>query len=293
MKNSFSTKGIYDSGQGLIDVGNDLGKDLDQIENSYDNLKRNISIMEGYNGSLSKDTYLNASKEIKHKKWVVNVSNAKLDKIDFNKLRNKVNMLKKDGYDLEEVSKKLDSMTKRIEKLLGIGAARDYYFGEFGKYCEIKENSSSILLLHPELEKKKEELKKLCEEKGIKIKITQSVRTVEEQDELYDQGRKTEGEIVTNAKGTDYESNHQWGVAFDVCITEYKDKDGNWVKCNTDEEKFDDSKLASVGEVGKSIGLEWGGDWKDFTDTPHFQLKDYDNLKDQYDEPAQFARTWF
>lgn len=31
--------------------------------------------------------------------------------------------------------------------------------------------------------------------------------------------------------------------------------------------------LRKISSVGKSIGLEWGGDWKSIVDNPHFQLK--------------------
>lgn len=35
-----------------------------------------------------------------------------------------------------------------------------------------------------------------------------------------------------------------------------------------------------VGDLGKGIGLEWGGDWKTFTDEPHFQAVREDDLKE-------------
>jgi len=28
-----------------------------------------------------------------------------------------------------------------------------------------------------------------------------------------------------------------------------------------------------VGGIGKSLGLEWGGDWKSIVDEPHFEVK--------------------
>ncbi len=31
--------------------------------------------------------------------------------------------------------------------------------------------------------------------------------------------------------------------------------------------------LKKIAPVGKSLGLEWGGDWKSIVDNPHFQLK--------------------
>ncbi|WP_084177458.1 LysM peptidoglycan-binding domain-containing protein [Geobacillus vulcani] len=94
---------------------------------------------------------------------------------------------------------------------------------------------------------------------GINVIITQGLRTIEEQNELYAQGRTKPGKIVTNAKGG--YSYHNFGLAFDFAIL---NPDGS-VSWNVDE------KWKRVGAIGKSLGLEWGGDWKDFKDYPHFQ----------------------
>lgn len=133
------------------------------------------------------------------------------------------------------------------------------------------------------------ELVELSEKEGIPIRVTETVRTVKRQNKLYNKGRDDEGNIikkekvVTNAKGEDYSSLHQWGIAFDICI----DEKGS---------EYDEEKLKKVGELGKSIGLEWGGDWTTFEDTPHFQLKGYGSsvqvLKDEYQNPGNFADTW-
>lgn len=142
----------------------------------------------------------------------------------------------------------------------------------------------SLKETHPILKEKMELLQELCKQEGINIKITESVRTVERQNELYEKGRSTSGDIVTNAKGEDYNSFHQWGIAFDICINEI-------------DNAYNIEKLKRVGEIGKSIGLEWGGDWTTFTDMPHFQLPGYEDgiskLKEQYENPAEFADTWY
>lgn len=142
---------------------------------------------------------------------------------------------------------------------------------------------------HPKLTQKMTELVELSEKEGIPIRVTETVRTVKRQNKLYNKGRDDEGNIikkekvVTNAKGEDYSSLHQWGIAFDICI----DEKGS---------EYDEEKLKKVGELGKSIGLEWGGDWTTFEDTPHFQLKGYGSsvqvLKDEYQNPGNFADTW-
>ena len=72
--------------------------------------------------------------------------------------------------------------------------------------------------LHPWLNYKLTLLLKQCAKKGIYLIITQGFRSKAEQDALYAQGRTKKGSIVTNAKGSDYSSQHQWGIAFDIAI---------------------------------------------------------------------------
>jgi peptidoglycan L-alanyl-D-glutamate endopeptidase CwlK len=100
-----------------------------------------------------------------------------------------------------------------------------------------------------------------CAEQNINIKITQGLRTYEEQNALYAQGRTTPGRIVTNAPGGF--SIHNFGYAFDIVILDSNYEDGlDW----TDEHYY------PIGQIGKSIGLEWGGDFTSIKDTPHFQF---------------------
>lgn len=94
---------------------------------------------------------------------------------------------------------------------------------------------------------------------GIRIKVISALRTYEEQDKLYAQGRTAPGTVVTNAKAG--QSNHNFGIAFDVGVFE-----GN---------KYlgDSPKYKAVGALGIELGLEWGGNWKSIVDQPHFQLR--------------------
>ena len=139
--------------------------------------------------------------------------------------------------------------------------------------------------LHPALQKKLKELTKRCEKAGLKIGIAECLRTVEEQDELYAQGRTKPGKIVTNCKGSTYSSMHQWGVAFDIYRNDGKG-------AYNESGKF----FEKVGAIGKEIGLEWGGSWKSFPDRPHFQLPDWGStaskLKAAYTKPENFFKTW-
>lgn len=147
--------------------------------------------------------------------------------------------------------------------------------------------------LHPKLKEKVKELKKKCTDKGIKIGIGECVRTVTEQDALYAKGRTTAGSVVTNARGSSYSSMHQWGVAVDFYLIMDVDKDGK-----TSDDAFNDATglFEEVGKIGKSIGLEWGGDWKSIKDKPHFQLPDWGStatlLKKKYGTPKNFMKSW-
>lgn len=94
---------------------------------------------------------------------------------------------------------------------------------------------------------------------GINIKIISALRTYEEQNELYAQGRTKPGGIVTNARGG--HSNHNFGIAFDIGVFEGS-------KYLTASPKY-----KAVGALGIDLGLEWGGNWKTIVDEPHFQLR--------------------
>lgn len=147
--------------------------------------------------------------------------------------------------------------------------------------------------LHPTLQDKVYQLVDLCAKKGITISIGECVRTVAEQDALYAQGRTTPGNIVTNAKGSTYSSMHQWGVAFDFFLKMDVDGDGS-----VSDDAFNDSTglFEAVGAIGKSIGLEWGGDWTSIKDRPHFQLPNWGStaskLRSSFGNPDKFKATW-
>jgi len=67
--------------------------------------------------------------------------------------------------------------------------------------------------LHPYVKQLSEKLIDQCKKQGLKVIITQALRTNEEQNELYAQGRTKPGNIVTNAKGG--QSMHNYGLAID------------------------------------------------------------------------------
>lgn len=93
-----------------------------------------------------------------------------------------------------------------------------------------------------------------------RYRITQGLRTFEEQDALYAQGRTTPGSIVTKARGG--QSNHNYGLAFDIVGIDRKGR----VTYDLSDNEW--SMLAMTAGV---LNLKWGGDWKSFTDKPHFE----------------------
>lgn len=102
---------------------------------------------------------------------------------------------------------------------------------------------------------------------GFTMRVTDGLRTTEQQQELYAQGRTKPGKKVTNADGVVTRSNHQaygdgFGHAVDCC---FLDDHGvpTW---------REDFPWRCYGETGKAVGLKWGGDWNSPHDLPHLEL---------------------
>jgi peptidoglycan L-alanyl-D-glutamate endopeptidase CwlK len=102
-----------------------------------------------------------------------------------------------------------------------------------------------------------------------KIRITQGLRTFDEQTQLYTIGRTKAGKKVTNAKAG--QSIHNYGLAVDMCLI----IDGKTASWDTAKD-WDDDKIADWYECVKIFakhGWQWGGNWKTFKDLPHFEKK--------------------
>lgn len=145
--------------------------------------------------------------------------------------------------------------------------------------------SRDIGLLHPELIEVCHAFIAACASLGLKVGVSETWRSKAEQDAIYAQGRTTAGAIVSNAK---YPlSPHNWGLAFDIYRNDgkgaYNDADGWFARC---------------GAVGKTLGLFWGGEFRSFTDKPHFELKKYlpansvNTLIARYGTPEAFKQSW-
>jgi peptidoglycan L-alanyl-D-glutamate endopeptidase CwlK len=141
-------------------------------------------------------------------------------------------------------------------------------------------------LLHPELQKLADEFEKQCKKARLNVLITETFRTTAEQNALYAKGRTTSGKIVTNAKGSAYQSPHQWGAAFDFCENA------------RGKEYASTTFFKKCGKIGKSLGLFWGGDFKSFVDMPHLELPKFlpnnstRTLINKHGTPEKFIATW-
>lgn len=107
----------------------------------------------------------------------------------------------------------------------------------------------------------------------IRVRVVQGLRTIEEQNELYAQGRTKPGKIITKARGG--KSFHNWGLAIDFAILYDKDNNGSFEELSWDIQKdFDIDGKKDWDEVRTAFeakGWEWGGRWRTFPDYPHLQ----------------------
>jgi len=112
--------------------------------------------------------------------------------------------------------------------------------------------------LHPKIKCKAFDFINEVERKTkIKLRVVQGLRTIQQQNALYAQGRTKPGTIVTKAPGG--RSYHNYGLAIDVAEVR-RGKiiwNLNWKK---------------VVPIAKKYGFEWGGEWRSFKDKPHFQI---------------------
>jgi len=146
-----------------------------------------------------------------------------------------------------------------------VDAAQDQFIA---KYDEIKSEMGAfdsrtetcITTLIPAAQVKAREFMKAVDGRPLTYRIISGTRTYAEQDALFAKRPK-----VTNARGG--QSNHNFGIAWDVGIFENG-------KYYTGDTKKEDKAYVELGALIKANvpGLEWGGDWKKFTDKPHYQL---------------------
>lgn len=132
--------------------------------------------------------------------------------------------------------------------------------------------------LHPLVREEVKQIIKDCDEAltgRAKVRITQGLRSFEEQEKLYAIGRITSGKKVTNAKAG--QSIHNYGLAVDICLM----IDGKTASWDTVKD-WDNDRVADWYECVKifaKYGWDWGGNWKTFKDLPHFEKKSLPTAK--------------
>ena len=94
-----------------------------------------------------------------------------------------------------------------------------------------------------------------CAENGLKVRITETYRSQERQNYLYEQGRTRPGNKVTWTKNSRHTSRRAWDICQNIKGKEYSDSEF-FLKC---------------GRIAERLGITWGGSWKQ-ADTPHFEI---------------------
>lgn len=157
-----------------------------------------------------------------------------------------------------------------------------------------------IKLLHPDVRNEVEHIYRTQIVPALSgraiCRFAYTLRTIEEQNALYAQGRTklfdSNGKrlgIVTQAAGG--QSIHNYGLALDIVLLVDKDKNGTFESASWEETvDFDGDRMGDWMEVVnilKRNGWTWGGDWKKFRDAPHFEKPfghTWRTLKAKYDK---------
>jgi len=122
---------------------------------------------------------------------------------------------------------------------------------------DVKKTNNDLSLLSPFFRAKLKMALKDVWAAGYDLFVFEGWRSPSRQDYLYEQGRTSDGKIITNAKR--WTSWHQYGVACDLVFK----INNRW----TWEPSYD-----KAADIMKNHGFEWGGDFKSFKDIPHFQI---------------------
>jgi peptidoglycan LD-endopeptidase CwlK len=128
-----------------------------------------------------------------------------------------------------------------------------------------RQSEERLSKVHPILANKVRTMADQLQQEGIYVRVVQGLRSIEEQDALYAQGRTSPGKIVTDCRGGF--SYHNFGLAADVVPSEAgidKSYNPDW-----DESHPTWKRMVQIAE---SLGLNAGADWRTFRDWPHFQL---------------------
>ena len=101
--------------------------------------------------------------------------------------------------------------------------------------------------------------KERCNASGLDFIVTETYRSQERQNYLYEQGRTRPGNIVTWTKKSRHTSRRAWDIVKR--------------KPNGDIDYSDKSFYWKCGKIAAELNIIWGGTWKQ-ADTPHFEINE-------------------
>jgi peptidoglycan L-alanyl-D-glutamate endopeptidase CwlK len=146
-----------------------------------------------------------------------------------------------------------------------------------------KPTQDRIARLHPSVREEMTNIINECNGKlngRSQVRISEGLRTFAEQDALYKKKPK-----VTNAKGG--QSIHNYGFAVDIVLI----IDGKTASWDTHKD-WDNDGIADWDECVKvfaKYGWNWGGNWSNFKDMPHFDKIGYNNWRVLINKPKDLV----
>jgi peptidoglycan L-alanyl-D-glutamate endopeptidase CwlK len=157
---------------------------------------------------------------------------------------------------------------KRVVMLFLLVMIAFVAYDQYRMNPEVTPNAPMPDGLHPVVAERTNQLVQKAAAIGIVMVITDDFRSAAEQDQLYEKGRTSGGNIVTYAKGG--ESYHNFGLAVDFAL---KTAAGDVIwDMNYDRNGNSRADWMEVVNLAKELGFEWGGDWPQFKDYPHLQM---------------------
>lgn len=95
-----------------------------------------------------------------------------------------------------------------------------------------------------------------CKQQSLNVLITETYRSQNRQNYLYEQGRTRPGKKVTWTYTSRHTSRRAWDICENIKGREYANP----------------SFFKRCAEVAADLGITWGGDWNSTPDTPHFEI---------------------
>jgi len=127
-------------------------------------------------------------------------------------------------------------------------------------------SEARLQLVHPKLVAIVKQMASMLASEGITIRVTQGLRSWNDQLALWLKGRDIHGNITDQSKivtkAQPGHSYHNFGLAVDVAP--FNDNTPDW--------DLNHPVWKRIVAVGESLGLTSGSEWRTFPDWPHFQL---------------------